>query len=52
MATVYLRRKPMWKRVLSAPRLFARFFRIVRGLPLAERARFAAWQTWQSVKGF
>lgn len=42
----------MWKRVLNAPRMFVRFFRISRGMPVLVRLRFAAWQTFVSVKGF
>lgn len=49
---VELRVRPKWKRVLMAPRLFLRFFRIVRGMPLVARLRFAAWQTKAAVKGF
>jgi hypothetical protein len=50
--SIDLRVRPKWKRVLMAPRLFVRFFRIVRGMPLRDRLHFAAWQTWAAVRGF
>ena len=49
---VDLCRRTLIQRILRAPKMFARMFAIVRGMPLSERLRFAAWQTWQSVKGF
>ena len=53
MATNFdLQKRTLLQRVLIAPRLFLRFFRIVRGMPLVDRIRFACWQTWAAVKGF
>ncbi len=50
--TVELRRRRFLSRLANTPRLFVRFFRIVRGLPLRDRLHFAAWQTWAALKGF
>lgn len=52
MAAINLRRRSFIARLIRAPRLFLRFFRIVHGLPLRDRLHFAAWQTWAAVKGF
>lgn len=52
VSVVELRRRRFVSRVFNAPRMFLKFYRIVRGLPTLERIRFAAWQTWASVRGF
>lgn len=50
--TIDLARRTLIQRIVRAPRVFVRMFRIVHGMPLADRLRFAAWQTWQSVRHF
>ncbi|MBC2731372.1 hypothetical protein [Thiobacillus sp.] len=52
MTTIYLKRRSLPARIRIAPRLFLRFYRIVHGLPITQRIRFACWQTWQMIKGF
>lgn len=46
-----LRRRSLGGRLLHAPRLFLRMYRIVHQLGVPARLRFAAWQTWLLVRG-
>ncbi len=52
MASVTVRRRPLWKRILRAPKLFVQVYRIGHRLDTVSRIRFAAWQAWHSLRTF
>jgi len=49
---IVLRRRSLPSRILNAPRIFARMWRLVPMLDPWSRLRFAAWQAWHAAKGF
>lgn len=51
-AGMILRRRSLPGRLLHAPLLFVRMYRIVHPLGVLARLRFASWQTWLLVRGF